>query len=161
MKKLFLLPVLILTMYAQNGNTQNAIKRSYTRTETVIQSEKNKHLIGSDKMKKIGKRSFTHAFLVSPQSGLKYVIRLANLLNDRPSTYNKENTLIISQNGENQWIEEAAEGYSVLKLPVSLIKDLGKRIIEYDLVCLSAEDQASSDGKYQIELIEKRDILKK
>lgn len=150
MKTLFLSLALVLSVYTLNGTAQNTVKR--TKTETIVQTCGKQHLIKSEEMKSCYKQSFTHAFVVPKEASLKYIMRLADILNNTAPEYNRKNTLIICQGGDNQWIKEAAEGYATFAIQV--ISKLGNRIVECDL------GPASSNETYHFELIKKRDILK-
>ena len=116
-KRILLLCVFCITLgftYAQTSdrhitNKVTVAVRTY-ETETIA-------LIKADNLKKAWKASYIHVISVNPQTNLKAFMRLEKLLTKDPMLHNPENTLIICNDENEEFVKEAATGYNIVKLP--------------------------------------------
>ena len=65
-------------------------------------------------------------------------MRLEKLLTEDPMLHNPENTLIICNDENEEFVKEAATGYNIVKLPV--LGSAGSMIIEGTIKPLTKED---------------------
>ena len=127
-KRILLLCVFCITLgftYAQTSdrhitNKVTVAVRTY-ETETIA-------LIKADNLKKAWKASYIHVISVNPQTNLKAFMRLEKLLTEDPMLHNPENTLIICNDENEEFVKEAATGYNIVKLPA--LGSAGSMIIE-------------------------------
>ena len=137
-KRILLLCVFCITLgftYAQTSdlhitNKVTVAVRTY-ETETIA-------LIKADNLKKAWKASYIHVISVNPQTNLKAFMRLEKLLTEDPMLHNPENTLIICNDENEEFVKEAATGYNIVKLPA--LGSAGSMIIEGTIKPLTKED---------------------
>ena len=128
-KRILLLCVFCITLgftYAQTSdrhitNKVTVAVRTY-ETETIA-------LIKADNI---------HVISVNPQTNLKAFMRLEKLLTEDPMLHNPENTLIICNDENEEFVKEAATGYNIVKLPA--LGSAGSMIIEGTIKPLTKED---------------------
>ena len=65
-------------------------------------------------------------------------MRLEKLLTEDPMLHNPENTLIICNDENEEFVKEAATGYNIVKLPA--LGSAGSMIIEETIKPLTKED---------------------
>ena len=80
----------------------------------------------------------TETIALIKADNLKAFMRLEKLLTEDPMLHNPENTLIICNDENEEFVKEAATGYNIVKLPA--LGSAGSMIIEGTIKPLTKED---------------------